>query len=91
MAFPGSMAGAFLASIVYKHTKNNLGAAIGEIIGTGIIGALVATPLSKLIIGSEVGALFYVVPFLLSSISGAIIGVLILKSSEILKLSKKFE
>ncbi len=89
MAFPGSMAGAFLASIVYKQTKSYFGAAAGEIVGTGIIGALIAAPLSRLLMGSEAGALLYVVPFLLSSTSGAVIGLLILKSAEILKLSKK--
>ncbi|MGL4790815.1 MAG: energy coupling factor transporter S component ThiW [Anaerotignaceae bacterium] len=90
LAFPGSMIGAFLAGIIYQKTKNNLCAAIGEVIGTGIIGALVAVPIAKLLMGTEVGALLYVVPFIISSLGGAIIGYLILKSSEVIRLSKKF-
>lgn len=90
MAFPGSMVGALVAALIYKRTKNTLGAAVGEVFGTGILGALIAAPLSRLFMGSEAGALFYVIPFLLSSFGGAVIGYLILKSSELLRLSKKF-
>lgn len=90
MAFPGSLVGALLASLIYLKTKSTLAAASGEVIGTGIIGALIAVPMSKFILGSEVGALFYVAPFIVSSFGGAIIGYLILKSTEILRLSKKF-
>ena len=90
MAFPGSMAGAFLASILYAKTKSTAAAASGEVIGTGIIGAFIAVPISKFILGSEVGALFYVGPFIVSSLGGAIIGYLILKSTEIIRLGKKF-
>ena len=39
-AFPGSIIGAFLAGIVYRYTRNVYLAALGEIIGTGILAAL---------------------------------------------------
>ena len=89
MAFPGSMVGALLAGLLYQKTKSKLSAAVGEVIGTGILGGLICVPMSKLFLGTEVGALFYVVPFLISSVGGAIIGYLILKSTEIFRLSKR--
>ena len=86
----GSIIGAALASIIYVRTKNLAAAAFGEVFGTGVLGALVAAPISKFILGNEAGALFYVLPFILSSLSGAIIGCIILKSTEIIRLRKKF-
>lgn len=89
LAFPGSMIGAFVAGIVYKYTKNKLGAAVGEVFGTGIIGGFVALPIATLIMGKESGAFLYVISFLTSSVGGSLIGYLLLKSSEIIKLSRK--
>ena len=73
LAFPGSMIGAALAGILYKRTNHILGAVIGEIVGTGIIGGLVAYPMAKVFLGSGVGALFFVVPFLVSTVGGSLI------------------
>ena len=42
LAFPGSMIGAFLAGIIYRRFHNLAGAAVGEVFGTGILGAMVA-------------------------------------------------
>lgn len=89
LAFPGSMVGALLAGLVFKYTKNDLYASIGEVIGTGLLGGLIAVPISVLIMGKEAGALVYVIPFAISSIGGSIIAYLILKSREIIKLSKR--
>ena len=91
LAYPGSMVGAIIAALVYKYTKEIAGAAFGEVIGTGIIGGLIAAPLSRIVLGTEVGALFYIVPFIISSIGGAIIGCLLLKSGILIKQSKKIE
>ncbi len=73
LAFPGSMIGAALSGIVYARTQSIWGAVVGEIIGTGIIGGLVAFPMAKYFLGSSVGALFFVVPFLVSTIGGSLI------------------
>ncbi len=73
LAFPGSMFGAALAGILYSRTGSIWGAVIGEIIGTGIIGGLVAYPIAAFIIGSKVGAFFFVIPFLVSSAGGSVI------------------
>ena len=89
LAFPGSMIGAFVAGMVYKYSKSNFAAALGEVIGTGIIGGLVAVPISVLVMGQEVGAFVYVISFLTSSIGGSIIAYVILKSKEIIQISRK--
>ncbi|MGE4215265.1 MAG: energy coupling factor transporter S component ThiW [Anaerotignaceae bacterium] len=91
LAFPGSMVGAFLAAFVYKHTKNKLGAVVGEVFGTGVLGAIIAVPIARLLMGKSSGALLYVFPFFLSSFGGAVIAYIILKSSEVLNLGKKME
>lgn len=73
LAFPGSMVGAALAGLVYHKTKSIWGAILGEVFGTGILGALLAYPLAKYFIGSPVGAFFFVVPFMISTAGGSII------------------
>ena len=77
LAFPGSMVGAALAAFLYRRTNHILGAVLGEIVGTGIIGAMLAFPVAKYLVGSPVGALFFVLPFLVSSAGGSIIGVIL--------------
>ncbi|MCX7781430.1 MAG: energy coupling factor transporter S component ThiW [Negativicutes bacterium] len=77
LAFPGSMIGALLSGILYRKTNHILGAVVGEVIGTGIIGGLVAAPLVKYFVGSQPAAFFYVVPFLVSSAGGAVIAYLL--------------
>ena len=82
LAFPGSMIGALLAGVVYKKFNNKYFAVGGEIIGTGILGGLAAFPIAKYIMGNEVIALFFIYPFLLSTIGGSIIALIMLKVME---------
>ena len=82
LAFPGSMIGAFLAGVLYKRFDNKYFAVGGEIIGTGILGGLAAFPIAKYIMGNEVIAFFFIYPFLLSTIGGSIIALLMLKAME---------
>lgn len=77
LAFPGSMIGAALAGYLYKRTNSAFAAALGEIVGTGIIGALAAFPVAKYLIGSKAGAFFLVFPFSLSAAGGAVIACLL--------------
>lgn len=79
LAFPGSMVGAFLAGIIYKKFKNKYMVILGEIFGTGILGGLLAFPIAKYIMGNEVIGLFFIYPFLISTIGGSIIALIILK------------
>jgi energy coupling factor transporter S component ThiW len=71
------MIGAALSGILYKKTHHILGAVIGEIIGTGILGALAAFPVAKYLIGSQIGAAFFVAPFLISTTGGSVIAYLL--------------
>ena len=88
LAFPGSMIGAFLAGVIYKRYKNKHLAIMGEILGTGILGGLIALPMAKYIMGKQVLALFFVYPFILSTIGGSIIALFLLKVMETVKRNK---
>jgi len=79
LAFPGSMIGALLAGLIYQKTKNQLYTVFGEVIGTGILGGLVAYPVAKYLIGHEAALFFFVIPFLISTLGGSIIAYLMLK------------
>lgn len=59
LAFPGSMVGAFLAGMIYKMTKNNWATAVAEVVGTGVLGGLLAVPIAILMMGQEAGALAF--------------------------------
>ncbi|WP_214742319.1 energy coupling factor transporter S component ThiW [Exiguobacterium sp. s48] len=78
LAFPGGMIGAFLAGIFFVRTNRVYAAALGEIIGTGVIASLIAVPYAKLLMGSTFGAFFFVPAFLASSLTGALLGWLVL-------------
>jgi len=71
LAFPGSMIGAFLAGYLYHLFGKKYLAAVGEVVGTGVIGALFSVPFAKLLMGTAFGAFFFVPPFLISSVTGA--------------------
>lgn len=91
LAFPGSMIGAFIAGILFKRYKRQLYAVLGEIFGTGILGAIVSYPIAKYMLGKEVAVFFFVVPFLVSTIGGSIIGYLILNITEKNKFYEKIK
>ncbi|MGJ9382825.1 energy coupling factor transporter S component ThiW [Salipaludibacillus sp. CF4.18] len=78
LAFPGGMAGALLAGLAYRWTKKKSMAAVGEIIGTGIIGSLLAVPIAQLFLGQAAGVFFFIPGFLISSIAGAALALLVL-------------
>ncbi len=78
LAFPGGMIGALLAGYLYRWTKKKYMAATGEMIGTGIIGALFSVPYANVLMGTSYGALGFIPSFLASSALGAVIGVLVL-------------
>ncbi len=79
LAFPGSMCGALLSGLLYKYFKKLPFAYIGEVVGTGLIGGMLAYPVAALILGNETAALFtFVVPFLISTCGGTIIAIVIM-------------
>ena len=76
LAFPGSMCGAFLAGLLYKYGKKLPFAYIGEVVGTGLLGGMLAYPIAAFLMGNETAALFtFVVPFLISTCGGTIIAI----------------
>ncbi|PTI23347.1 energy coupling factor transporter S component ThiW [Staphylococcus warneri] len=77
-AFPGSMIGVLLASLFYMYRKHIFMAAVGEVLGTGIIGSLICIPLAWILNLHN----FFVKPlmtaFIVSSIIGAAISYVLL-------------
>lgn len=71
LAVTGAVFGAFLSGLLYQHYQKVGAAVIGEIIGTGIIGAIVSYYAVGLLYGSRDIALFTFVP---SFIMGTLIG-----------------
>lgn len=78
-AFPGSMIGAFLAGWLFTKTRRMEFAFLGEVLGTGLLGAVTAYPIATLLFGQE-AAVFGLVPaFAVSSIVGGAMGYFLLK------------
>lgn len=75
LAFPGSMFGALIGGLCYKFSKKLPLAYIGELIGTGIIGALAAYPMAVYVMGKEAALFAYVLPFMISSAGGTLIAI----------------
>ena len=72
LALTGAVFGAVLSGIFYKLSKGKIIAAVlGEIIGTGIIGAIVSYPVMTYIWGKQGLTWFFYVP---SFICGTLIG-----------------
>ncbi|RFU66563.1 energy coupling factor transporter S component ThiW [Peribacillus glennii] len=78
-AFPGSMIGALCAAWFFKKTKKITLACLGEVIGTGIIGALACYPIALLFLGKKVALFGFLPAFVLSSFTGAAIAYILLK------------
>lgn len=79
LAFPGSMCGALLSGLLYRKFRALPAAYAGEVIGTGLIGGMLAYPIASLILGNSTAALFtFVVPFLISTAGGTIIAIVLL-------------
>lgn len=77
LAFPGSMCGALLSGLLYHYFKKLPLAYGGEVFGTGIIGGLLAYPVAAFILGNEVAAYAFVIPFLISTCGGTLIAVVL--------------
>lgn len=77
-AFPGSIIGALLAALLYRKTKKLFMAFFGEVVGTGILGAIACYPISTLLLGKEATVFGFIPAFIFSAIGGALIGLIIL-------------
>ncbi len=78
LAFPGSMCGALLCGLLYQSTRKLSIAFLGEVIGTGILGAFLAYPIAALLLSSKAAFYGFVLPFGISSFAGAAISMVLL-------------
>ena len=92
LAFPGSMCGALLAGLLYKYLKKTPVAYVGELVGTGLIGGMLSYPIALFVMGNDKAALFtFVIPFLISSLGGTIIAVIIVTALSKTGVLRKFQ
>src|SRR5512139_995238 len=83
LAFPGGMIGAFLAGLLFRATRNIYVSALGEIVGTGLFGALVSALLvAPVLMGKSMALGALILAFSGSTVLGSIIGILGLKLLE---------
>ena len=78
LAFPGSMVGALCCGLVYRYTNKLTLTYVGEVFGTGILGALLAFPVAAFIMGKEAALFAYVIPFLVSTAGGTLIAFILI-------------
>lgn len=68
LALTGAVFGAFLSGVLYRMSKGKIiFAVIGEIFGTGVIGAIVSYPVMAFLVGKGGISLFYYVPMFISA------------------------
>jgi energy coupling factor transporter S component ThiW len=76
LAFPGGMIGAFLAGLAYRGFKNIYIAGLGEVIGTGLLGALAsAWIVAPLLMGKTMALATLIIAFSVSTVGGTIIAI----------------
>lgn len=78
LAFPGSVVGAWLCGMLYRHSGKMTAAYIGEVFGTGIIGGLLCYPVATLLMGKEAALFAYVLPFLMSTAAGTVMAAVLI-------------
>lgn len=81
LALTGAIFGAFLSGVFYRLSKGKIiFAVIGEVIGTGIIGALVSYPVMNYIWGKEgLSWMFYIPSFICGTLIGGSIAYVFLR------------
>lgn len=93
LALTGAVFGAFLSGVLYRLSGGKLiWAVIGEIVGTGIIGAVVSYPVMALLMGrSGLTVFFYVPMFLTATAMGGTVAYIFLKALSKAGLLAKFQ
>jgi energy coupling factor transporter S component ThiW len=77
-AVAGAIFGPILGGLLYQKTRNIYLVWLGEVIGTGFLGAMTSYPLMKWFYGLDVSSPFYYIPFYTpSAIVGASMGVMV--------------
>ena len=82
LALTGAIFGAFLSGVLYRLSKGRvIFAVVGEIIGTGIIGAMISYPVMTFIMGRNgLSWMFYVPSFVCATLIGGSVAFIFLKS-----------
>ena len=93
LALTGAVFGALLSGVFYKASKGKIIAAcLGEVIGTGIIGAVVSYPVMTYLWGKEGITLFFYVPsFIMGTLIGGSIAYLLLKRLAVTGMLRKIQ
>ena len=79
LAFPGGMLGAFLAGYLYRCKPKIAWAAVGEMVGTGLLAPLVSALLiAPFLMGKAIPLLALIPSFLASTVAGTILGIIAL-------------
>ena len=93
IALTGAVFGAFLSGVFYRLSKGNiLFAVVGEVFGTGVIGAIASYPVMSVLWGKEgLSWLFYVPSFICGTLIGGSIALVFLKKLASNGLLKKFQ
>lgn len=78
LAFPGSMVGALLAGLLYRKMQHVAGAFAGEVVGTGILGAVLSYPVATMLMGKPAALFGFVPAFLINTVAGATIAMLVI-------------
>ena len=78
-AVTGAVFGPILGGLIWRKTKNIYLVWFGEVIGTGLCGAMASYPLMKLFYGLDVTNPFYYIPFYTPSAAvGGTMGIMVL-------------
>ena len=78
-AVTGAVFGPILGGLIYRRTKNIYLVFVGEVIGTGLLGALASYPLMTWFYGLDVGTPLYYIPFYTPAAAvGGAMGVMVL-------------
>ncbi|MGG7057102.1 energy coupling factor transporter S component ThiW [Clostridium nigeriense] len=82
LALTGAVFGAFLSGVLYKLSHGKIiFAVLGEIFGTGVIGAIVSYPVMTFLVGKGGLTVFYYVPmFITATIMGGCVAYIFLIS-----------
>ncbi len=93
IALTGAIFGAFLSGVFYKMSRGKIiFAVLGEIIGTGIIGAIASYPVMTFFWGKEgLSWLFYVPSFICGTLIGGSIAYLLLRKLSNAGLLSRFQ
>ena len=82
LAFPGSMVGALLAGLLYQRLRRLPAAFVGEVFGTGILGAVLSYPIAVGLMGKTAALFAFVPSFLINTVAGSTVAVLVICALE---------